>query len=74
MALRVYRGYDITTDSATLPDSKVYTEEQLKEGGMGDSAASLFRFCRTMASMEADPVEVALMTCICLFSGKTLQQ
>ena len=45
------------------------TKEQLQSGGFGSLTDTIFKFARSLKSMEIDDMEYAALCCICLISG-----
>lgn len=72
MMLRTARKYDMKTDSIVFANNQPYTRENYRSACMGDSADSIFHFCRNMCVLKVDNAEYALLTAIVIFSGKYL--
>lgn len=70
MMLRTARKYDMKTDSIVFANNQPYTRENYRSACMGDSADSIFHFCRNMCVLKVDNAEYALLTAIVIFSGK----
>ncbi|KAK4302171.1 hypothetical protein Pmani_025724 [Petrolisthes manimaculis] len=70
MMLRAARRYDSKTDSIVFGNNFPYTQHSYELAGLGESAASLFRFCRNMCKMKVDNAEYALLAAIAIFSER----
>ncbi|GFX35598.1 ecdysone receptor [Trichonephila clavipes] len=70
MMLRTARKYDMKTDSIVFANNQPYTRENYRSACMGDSADSIFHFCRTMCILKVDNAEYALLTAIVIFSER----
>lgn len=70
MMLRCSRKYDIKTDSVVYANNQPYTRENYRSASVGDSADSLFNFCRNLCILKVDNAEYSLITAIVIFSGK----
>ncbi|XP_071037103.1 ecdysone receptor isoform X2 [Parasteatoda tepidariorum] len=70
MMLRTARKYDIKTDSIVFANNQPYTRENYRSACMGDSADSIFHFCRNMCVLKVDNAEYALLTAIVIFSER----
>jgi ecdysone receptor len=74
MMLRTARKYDIKTDSIVFANNQPYTRENYRSACMGDSADSIFHFCRNMCVLKVDNAEYALLTAIVIFSERPCLQ
>ncbi len=72
MMIRTARRYDIETDTIVFGDGSPYTRESLRFGGLYDYVDCMFQFCKGMGVMSVDNAEYALLTAICMFSGKCM--
>ncbi|XP_054722332.1 ecdysone receptor-like [Uloborus diversus] len=70
MMLRTARKYDMNTDSIVFANNQPYTRENYRSACMGDSADSIFHFCRNMCVLKVDNAEYALLTAIVIFSER----
>ncbi|XP_071526213.1 ecdysone receptor-like isoform X4 [Panulirus ornatus] len=70
MMLRAARRYDSKTDSIVFGNNFPYTQHSYELAGLGESAATLFRFCRNLCKMKVDNAEYALLAAIAIFSER----
>jgi len=71
--LRTARRYDYKTDTIVFANNHPYSRDNYMMAGVGESADSLFNFCRHLCAMKVDNAEYALLTAIVIFSGKEQQ-
>lgn len=72
MMIRTARRYDKVSDTIVFADGERYTKESLKFAGLQEYVDAMFCFCRGMANISTDNAEYALLTAVCLMSGKLL--
>ncbi|XP_042208664.1 LOW QUALITY PROTEIN: ecdysone receptor-like [Homarus americanus] len=70
MMLRAARRYDSKTDSIVFGNNFPYTQHSYELAGLGESAGTLFRFCRNLCKMKVDNAEYALLAAIAIFSER----
>nr|XP_053634492.1 ecdysone receptor-like isoform X3 [Cherax quadricarinatus] len=70
MMLRAARRYDSKTDSIVFGNNFPYTQNSYELAGLGESAGTLFRFCRNLCKMKVDNAEYALLAAIAIFSER----
>ena len=68
--LRTARRYDAETDAVMFANGLPFKKEKLEGIGLEKYVDSMFIFCRQMCLMGVDNAEYALLTAICIFSGK----
>ncbi|XP_067951288.1 oxysterols receptor LXR-beta-like [Watersipora subatra] len=68
LTLKMARQFDSSTGTIRIAKKCKYTEESLRDAGLGNSTISIFCFCKGMADIKTDDVEYALLACICLYS------
>ena len=68
--LRTARRYDLETDSIVFANGMPYTRNNLRFAGLYNYVDMMYNFCRAMSLLEVDNAEYALLTAICIFSGK----
>lgn len=69
MILRLSSRYDAERDAMVFTGGMLVTKEQLQSGGFGSLTDTIFKFARSLKSMEIDDMEYAALCCICLISG-----
>ena len=67
--LRLSSRYDPEKDAMVFSGGMNVTKEQLQSGGFGSLTDTIFKFARSLKSMEIDDMEYAALCCICLISG-----
>lgn len=70
MVLRTARRYDLNTDTVVFGDGQPYTRNNLRFAGLQNFVDSMYDFCRGMGMLQVDNAEYALITAICIFSGR----
>lgn len=70
--LRTARQYDPETDTVIMADGKAYTRTTISFAGLENLVPPMFDFCGALGDMRLDNAEFGLLTCISLFSGKSL--
>ena len=72
MMLRTARRYDTETDTVIFGNGMPFTKDNLRFAGLQDYVDGMFKFCRGMGQLGVDNAEYALLTAICLFSGRLI--
>ncbi len=67
--LRLGSRYNEEEDIIQFSNGVSLTREQLEAGGFGSLTDTIFRFSRSLAQMDVDQTEFALLSAICLISG-----
>ncbi len=73
MILRTARRYDVDSDTVVFANGTPMTRDSMKMGGLDAHVDNMFYFCRKMGLMQVDNAEYALLTAICILSGKWCQ-
>ncbi len=67
--LRLGSRYNEEEDIIQFSNGVSLTRDQLEAGGFGSLTDTIFRFSRSLAQMDVDQTEFALLSAICLISG-----
>jgi ecdysone receptor len=70
MMLRTARRYDPETNTVVFGDGQPFSQTCMAFGGLQDFVDLMFDFSRGMASIGVDNAEYALLTALCIFSGR----
>jgi hypothetical protein len=73
MVLRTARRYDIVSGAVILGNGMPMSKSDMKLAGLEDYVDNLFIFCHRMAQLAVDNAEYALITAMCLLTGKYSQ-
>ena len=67
--LRLGVRYRMDSDRIQFSNGLALTEKQLEVGGFGSLTQTIFKFSKSLAQMDVDETEFALLSAISLMSG-----